>query len=826
MLTQQHILKREHISTELSNIFNYPLTVAVAAMGYGKTTSARDLLNEMNIKYVWVSVDSDESSPQYIWDSLTRQLAKTAPELGNQLRALGFPGDSPQRDKVLKIIEDHTYMTNTVLVIDDYHFAHAPELDRLIERIIRTSIAGFHILILSRTIPDLSIDELILKGYCYMIKSDLFEVSRDEIMQYFKLYDYNISDDIAGQVHEISEGWVSAVYLIMQRYAEIGRLEPGRSIERLIETAVMSRYTDRETTILQSLCILDSFTPQQAVYVTGDNGADRIIQKLSYGNSFIHYDELEDVYRIHNIFNNYLKKLLEQQSSGRSLDNLYKRCGQWYILNGDVIAGLRFLLKAKEYDLILAEFEKSSINLILDNNSRYISELFEHIPNEVKYCHPIAYLAYTGFYVTNVDQDKGARLLSYIEHCYQKDDKISPEMKSRIFGEIELIRAYIGFNDAFLMREKLAKAHEMLGGHSFIANKDKLITFGSPHGLYLYYREKGKLLWTRKCVEEMFFYYTEMAGDCGKGFDDLLRAEYCLETGDLDGAELYAYKAIYKARTMEQISVIICSNLTLARVRTAQGKFNEAMDIMNDFNEEVESCNSPILSSAFDLCAGYIGGIIGKDNDFPKWLRSGDMEQSEVLYQGMGFNYIIYGKYLLLKKDYIKLEVLCEKMRQVFSTFNNILGYLHTDILDAAAKYRLYGMESAKPVILSALDIGKADDIVMPFAEYGKYILGILKDLQKYTGKDEFLDKLVSYTNQYWTNLEYMEGTKSTASMLTNREKEILGLVVEGKTNRDIASVLFIAEVTVRKNITSIYRKLDVSGRASAVKMAMELKII
>jgi len=71
-----------------------------------------------------------------------------------------------------------------------------------------------------------------------------------------------------------------------------------------------------------------------------------------------------------------------------------------------------------------------------------------------------------------------------------------------------------------------------------------------------------------------------------------------------------------------------------------------------------------------------------------------------------------------------------------------------------------------------------------------------------------------------------MRDQKSTTPMLTNREKEILERVVEGKINREIASDLFIAEVTVRKNVTSIYRKLEVTGRASAVKKAMEMKII
>ncbi|KUO53072.1 MAG: hypothetical protein APF76_14875 [Desulfitibacter sp. BRH_c19] len=826
MLTQQHILKRGHISAELSNIFDYPMIVAVAAMGYGKTTSARDYLNEVNAQYAWLSVESDESSPQYIWDSLIGQLAKTNSELSKQLRALGFPDDAPQRDNILKIIEDHSYMTNTVLVIDDYHFAHSPELNRLIEKIVRAKIDGLHILILSRTIPQMNIDELMLKGYCYLIKSDLFEINTDEIKEYFNLYNHDISDDTARQVYEISEGWVSAVYLIMQRYAEIGEVESGRSIERLIETAVMSRYTDKEVMILKSLSVLDSFTPQQAVYMTDDKETESIIQRLSYGNSFIRYDEHQGVYRIHNIFTNYLKKLLEVQPSNIKLNELHKRSGQWCINNGDIISGFKYLLKAKEYDLILAEFEKHSINLVIDNNPRYILELFEHIPVEARYRHPIGYLAYAGFYVTNVDPEAGARLLTEIERYYQNDDGISPAMDRRISGEIELIKAYIGFNDASLMHEKLAKAHGMLGGHSLIANKDKIITFGSPHALYLYYREKGQLLWTMKCVEEMFHHYMEMAGGCGKGFDELLRGEYYLEIGDLDKAELYAFKAIYKARTMEQVSVIICAQLTLARVCAAKGKFDEALETMDDLCEEVDACNSPILSSAFDLCAGYIGGITGKDNRFAKWLGSGDMEQSEVLYQGMGFNNIIYGKYLLLKKDYIKLEVLCEEMLQAFSQLNNLLGYLHTYILDAAAKYKLYGMEKAKSAILSALDIGKSDDIVLPFAEYGIHILEILQDMQREAENDEYLDRLVAYVSQYASNLENIEGAKSTVPIMTNREEEILKLIVEGKTNREIASELFIAEVTVRKNITSIYRKLDVTGRASAVKKSMEMKIM
>ncbi len=826
MLKQQCVLKRNLLFEEFNKIFDYPLTLAVAAMGYGKTTAARDFLDETGVKYVWLSIESDETSPQYIWDSLTRQLSKAIPELGSQLCTLGFPVDMPQRDKVLKIIEDQTYLTTTVLVIDDYHFSYSSEFDRLIERIVRTNIDGLHILLLSRTVPEMNIEELKLKGYCHVIKSILFEVNKNEIKEFFKLYGYDISEEVAGKIYVMSEGWVAAVYLIMQRYAEIGRLEMVSSIERLIETAVMSRYTEREIHILKLLSVLDHFTPQQAVYITNDTNTEKMIQKLSYGNSFIRYDAFEGVYRIHNIFSNYLKKLIEDQLFNLELEVIYKRAGQWYINHENIIPGLKYFLKAKEYDLIMEQFEKNSINVVLDRSPGYILELFNSIPIEAKYRHPIGFLAFIGFYVTNVDKENGAVLLKQIQQYYENHNNISTGLKERISGEIELIRAYIGFNDAALMRERLIKAHGTLKGSSFIANKDKIITFGSPHSLYLYYREKGQLLWVRDCVEEMFFYYMEMADGCGKGFDSLLHAEYHLETGNLKEAELHAYKAIYKAKSLEQVSVMICAQFVLARASAAKGKFDEAVEIMDDLSEEVDACNSPILSSAYDLCAGYISGILKKETGFAKWLGSGDMKQSEVLYQGMGFNHIIYGKYLLLKKQYIELEVLCEEMRGIFSAFNNLLGYLHTFILDAAAKYELYGMENAKPAMKAALDIGKSDNIVMPFSEYSVYILDILKQFQKDEEPEDFLNRLVDCTSQYGINLKNFKGEESANPVLTNREKEILKLVVEGETNREISEKLFVAEITVRKNLTSIYRKLNVNGRALAVKKAIEMKII
>ena len=225
----QEILKRKQIEIELNNLFDYPMTIAVAAMGYGKTTAAKSFLHSRNADCIWVSVESDETSPQYLWDSLTRQISKTRAELGDQLRAHGFPADAVQRWKIEQILEEYLYRTDTVLVIDDYHFARSPELDRFVTGLIKANIEGLHVLILSRTLPNIGVDELILKGYCYLVKNTVFELSSSDITEYFLLNGYALDENMVRSVYELSEGWITAVYLMMQSYAETGRLETGRS---------------------------------------------------------------------------------------------------------------------------------------------------------------------------------------------------------------------------------------------------------------------------------------------------------------------------------------------------------------------------------------------------------------------------------------------------------------------------------------------------------------------------------------------------------------------------------------------------------------------
>ena len=64
--------------------------------------------------------------------------------------------------------------------------------------------------------------------------------------------------------------------------------------------------------------------------------------------------------------------------------------------------------------------------------------------------------------------------------------------------------------------------------------------------------------------------------------------------------------------------------------------------------------------------------------------------------------------------------------------------------------------------------------------------------------------------------------TDNTSNLpLTNREKEILVHLAQGKTNKQISEVLMLSTCTVRNHISNIFIKLKISNRSQATAIAI-----
>ena len=62
----------------------------------------------------------------------------------------------------------------------------------------------------------------------------------------------------------------------------------------------------------------------------------------------------------------------------------------------------------------------------------------------------------------------------------------------------------------------------------------------------------------------------------------------------------------------------------------------------------------------------------------------------------------------------------------------------------------------------------------------------------------------------------------SELDVLTAREREVLELLAQGLTNKEIATELFITTNTVKRHLKSIFEKLDVHTRSAAAAKAVD----
>jgi two-component system NarL family response regulator len=61
---------------------------------------------------------------------------------------------------------------------------------------------------------------------------------------------------------------------------------------------------------------------------------------------------------------------------------------------------------------------------------------------------------------------------------------------------------------------------------------------------------------------------------------------------------------------------------------------------------------------------------------------------------------------------------------------------------------------------------------------------------------------------------------------LSARELAVLRLLAAGRTNKEIAGELFVAEGTVKAHVAGVYRKLGVHSRAEAVSKAADQNLL
>jgi DNA-binding NarL/FixJ family response regulator len=95
-----------------------------------------------------------------------------------------------------------------------------------------------------------------------------------------------------------------------------------------------------------------------------------------------------------------------------------------------------------------------------------------------------------------------------------------------------------------------------------------------------------------------------------------------------------------------------------------------------------------------------------------------------------------------------------------------------------------------------------------------------------FVSKDLGATDIVKAVRMVALGMEVFGRTEHSAAGLSGREREVMGLIATGATNREIAERLYLSPHTVKEHTSTIYRKLGVRNRAEAVKKAQRLGVI
>jgi DNA-binding NarL/FixJ family response regulator len=62
--------------------------------------------------------------------------------------------------------------------------------------------------------------------------------------------------------------------------------------------------------------------------------------------------------------------------------------------------------------------------------------------------------------------------------------------------------------------------------------------------------------------------------------------------------------------------------------------------------------------------------------------------------------------------------------------------------------------------------------------------------------------------------------------ILTRREEEVVGMIAQGHTNRQIAQELFLSERTIENHVSKVLRKLELASRTEIAAWATQQRLI
>ena len=169
-----NMVYRNRLYNRLNKALDHKLTVVTAPAGYGKSVAVNEWLNFSGVPFAWVSIDESDNDPvifgKYICAALDVIVRDISLEASYAFSSQELLNSNIHLSILIDKLSDAA--SDFVLVLDDFHYITDKRILKNLSYLISFLPPKMHIVIISRTEPDLKLAKHGIKGDLTILRSN------------------------------------------------------------------------------------------------------------------------------------------------------------------------------------------------------------------------------------------------------------------------------------------------------------------------------------------------------------------------------------------------------------------------------------------------------------------------------------------------------------------------------------------------------------------------------------------------------------------------------------------------------------------------------
>ena len=871
------LIDRGDLLAALDRAATRKVTIISAPAGSGKTSLLRAWADRPGQRYrlAVLQVQRDQHDAQQFWLALLDAVRQaTAADSGAEPPAATPDFNAPaMADRVLSELADAR--GGITLVIDDLHELNSPEALAQLTRLLINLPPQVHAILTTRHDLRLRLHQLRLAGELAEIRAADLRFSERETRELLDASGIALSEAGAALLHQRTEGWAAGLRLAAISLA--GHPDPERFVaefsgsDRTVAEYLIAEMLERQPPDVQDLLLrtslLDRVNGELADVLTGRPGSERILLELQDANAFIEsLDPERTWFRYHYLFGDLLRLEL-RRTLPAEVPALHRRAAGWFTLQGQVVEAIRHTQAAGDWPEAARLLADHSFSLTLDGQAQTMQALVRAFPPGAD--HPelalvramgdlaqgrldeaAAYLAVAETHAETAPPDRQRRLQVAIASL-----KLSlARRRGHLAGVIEQVRFLASpvtgqsDEDIALDRDLRAVALMNLGTAEAwslgLPDAERHLREGAVLA-----REIGRPYLEVGCLAQLGFAYIFHGAAMPKIHPFAMTQARCREAIAL--AERYGWGAE---------PVIAPALMTLAGTMVFLGEFAEGERWLRRTERALQTDTGPDIRLLLHQTAGILHAGRGRRHEALEEFSAAEhlgsqLEGSQALAsQVTGWLLATQARLGLLGEARAGLAALDDEragsgeirnaraviclaegdpagalgaVADVLDGTAPVLGYVtvvEADLLAGLAYRELGDLRAANQAAERALALAESDRLVLPFAV---------------TGSRELLEALPRHETAHAALLadilDVLHGSSPAAreqsslppaEELSPGELRVLRYLPTNLSRPEIAGELSVSPSTVSTHVRSIYAKLQVRDRSSAVQRARELRLL